>query len=93
VGKTVLLNEIGRKVRAAGYHTISLEAGGPGPYRFRDVATGMGVESSTLGPVRAKMIKEGMIYSPAHGALSFTVPLFDSFLRRIMPDQAILDEG
>ncbi|EQD38606.1 ATPase, partial [mine drainage metagenome] len=26
VGKTVLLNEIGRKARAAGYHTISLEA-------------------------------------------------------------------
>ena len=26
VGKTVLLNEIGRKAHAAGYHTISLEA-------------------------------------------------------------------
>ncbi|OAP91755.1 hypothetical protein A4H96_05980 [Acidithiobacillus ferrooxidans] len=65
---------------------------GAGPYRFRDIATCMGVESSTLGPVRAKMIKEGMIYSPAHGWLNFTVPLFDGFLRRIIPDQTRHDE-
>ena len=64
---------------------------GTGPYRFREVATCMGVESSTLGPVRAKMIKEGMIYSPAYGWLNFTVPLFGDFLRRILPDQTRQD--
>jgi hypothetical protein len=27
-----------------------------------------------------------MIYSPAHGDTMFTVPLFDEFLKRAMPD-------
>jgi hypothetical protein len=27
-----------------------------------------------------------MIYSPAHGDTAFTVPLFDQFMRRTMPD-------
>ena len=27
-----------------------------------------------------------MIYSPAHGDTAFTVPLFDAFLRRVMPE-------
>jgi hypothetical protein len=27
-----------------------------------------------------------MIYSPAYGDTAFTVPMFDSFLRRVMPD-------
>jgi hypothetical protein len=26
-----------------------------------------------------------MIDSPAHGATAFTVPLFDAFMRRVMP--------
>jgi len=28
-----------------------------------------------------------MIYSPAHGDTAFTVPLFDEYLRRAMPDR------
>jgi hypothetical protein len=27
-----------------------------------------------------------MIFSPAHGETAFTVPLFDAFMRREMPD-------
>jgi hypothetical protein len=26
-----------------------------------------------------------MIYSPSHGDTAFTVPLFDGFMKRIMP--------
>jgi hypothetical protein len=26
-----------------------------------------------------------MIYSPAHGDMAFTVPLFDEFMRRAIP--------
>jgi hypothetical protein len=26
-----------------------------------------------------------MVYSPSHGEMAFTVPLFDEFLRRAMP--------
>ena len=38
--------------------------------------------------VRAKLIKKGMIYSPAYGDLAFTVPLFDEFMIRAMPEAA-----
>ena len=38
-----------------------------------------------MGPVRAQLIRKGMIYSPAHGELAFTVPLFDEFMVRQMP--------
>ena len=27
-----------------------------------------------------------MIHSPAHGDTAFTVPLFDQYLKRVMPD-------
>jgi hypothetical protein len=27
-----------------------------------------------------------MIYSPKHGDTAFTVPLFEGFMKRIMPD-------
>ena len=40
---------------------------------------------STLGLVRAKLITKGMIYSPAHGDIAFTVPLFDQFMVRAIP--------
>ena len=58
---------------------------GAGPYRTSDVAEKLSAKLSTLGPVRASLIKKGMIYSPAHGDMDFTVPLFDAFMRRVMP--------
>jgi hypothetical protein len=36
--------------------------------------------------LRAGLLKKGMIYSPAHGDMTFTVPLFDEFMRRAMPE-------
>jgi FixJ family two-component response regulator len=58
---------------------------GAGPLRTADIADTLGVKISTLGPVRANLIKKGMVYSPSHGEMAFTVPLFDEFLRRAMP--------
>lgn len=55
---------------------------GPGPHRTGDVADALGVKINTLGPVRASLIKKGMVYSPSHGDMAFTVPLFDEFMRR-----------
>lgn len=34
----------------------------------------------------APLIAKGMLYSPSHGDTAFTVPLFDSFMQRVMPD-------
>ena len=59
---------------------------GPGAHRTGDIADTLGVKIATLGPVRAKLIKKGMIYSPVHGDMAFTVPLFDEFMRRAIPE-------
>ncbi len=58
---------------------------GPGPYRTGDIADTLGIKINTLGPLRASLIKKGMVYSPSHGEMAFTVPLFDEFMRRAMP--------
>jgi hypothetical protein len=59
---------------------------GSGPYRTGDIADALGVRINKLGPVRASLIKKGMIYSPAHGDMAFTVPLFDEYMRRAIPE-------
>jgi AAA ATPase domain len=59
---------------------------GVGPYRTGDIADTLGVKITTLGPLRAGLIKKGMVYSPSHGEMAFTVPLFDEFMRRAMPE-------
>jgi predicted transcriptional regulator len=59
---------------------------GTGPHRSGDIASELDREVTSLGPTRAKLIAKGMIWSPHHGDTAFTVPLFDEFMRRIMPD-------
>ena len=58
---------------------------GVGPYRTADIANTLKVKINRLGPVRSGLIKKGMVYSPSHGDMAFTVPLFDEFMRRVMP--------
>jgi hypothetical protein len=38
------------------------------------------------GPLRNGLIKKGMIWSPAHGQTAFTVPMFDAFMIRAIPE-------
>lgn len=59
---------------------------GPGPYRSGDIANALSVKISSIGPVRSSLIQKGMIYSPAHGDVAFTVPLFDQFMLRAIPN-------
>jgi hypothetical protein len=58
---------------------------GEGAQRTGDIADALKVKVTSLGPVRAKLIKKGMIYSPAHGDMAFTVPLFGEFMIRAIP--------
>lgn len=60
---------------------------GPGPHRSGDIAEELGRIVSSLGPTRAGLIAKGMIWSPTHGDTAFTVPLFDEFMKRIMPGE------
>ena len=58
---------------------------GPGPHRSGDIANAMGGPVSKFAPLRQSLIVKGMIWSPSHGDTAFTVPLFDQFMKRIMP--------
>ena len=59
---------------------------GSGTQRSSDIADALGVKLTSIGPRRAQLIKKGMIYSPTYGDLAFTVPLFDEFMMRAMPE-------
>lgn len=59
---------------------------GPGPHRSGDISKLLGREVQTVAPTRAKLIEKGMVYSPSHGDTGFTVPLFDAFMRRVIPE-------
>lgn len=58
----------------------------PQPCKSGDIASILAVKINSLGPVRADLINKGMIYSPAHGDIAFTVPLFEQFMLRVMPE-------
>jgi AAA+ ATPase superfamily predicted ATPase len=55
---------------------------GKGPYLMNSVAKEMGIQTSSASPTRATLIRKGFVYTPRHGYIDFTVPLFDEFLNR-----------
>lgn len=59
---------------------------GPGPHRSGDIAEAAGYLVNEVAPTRRALISAGMIYSQRHGETAFTVPLFDQFMKRVMPD-------
>jgi len=59
---------------------------GRGNYKSGDIAKLLGKNTNSFGPVRDGLIRKGMIYSSKHGTLDFTVPLFDQFMRRTVPN-------
>lgn len=69
----------------------AMAALGSGPHRSGDVVDKLRRNVTALGPTRSQLIAKGMIWSPNHGDTAFTVPLFDAFLRRILPDEDIED--
>ena len=58
---------------------------GAGPHRSGDIAVMRGKKVNAFGPLRKSLIAKGMIWSPSYGDTAFTVPLFDEFMKRIMP--------
>jgi AAA ATPase domain len=57
---------------------------GPGTHKSGDIADMLKLKTTSVAPVRSKLITKGMIYSPAHGDAAFTVPMFDAYMRRAM---------
>ena len=58
---------------------------GAGAQRTGAIAEMLGVGAANVGPIRQHLIDKGMIWSPRHGQTSFTVPMFDQFMKREMP--------
>jgi hypothetical protein len=58
---------------------------GPGAHRSGDIAAVLEKSVTALATLRQSLIVKGMIWSPSHGDTDFTVPLFDDFMKRIMP--------
>jgi hypothetical protein len=63
---------------------------GPGPHRSGDIAACMKSTVNSLAPTRSSLIGKGMVWSPNHGDTAFTVPMFDEFMKRIMPGNSWL---
>lgn len=63
-------------------YVIAMAQLGAGPYRSSDIAAALGETPQSLGPRRAQIISKGMIYSPSHGDIAFTVPMFNDYLIR-----------
>lgn len=59
---------------------------GSGTNRSGDIAHLLEKEVQAVAPIRANLINKGMIFSPEHGDNSFTVPLFDGYMKRVMPN-------
>ncbi|HYH78834.1 MAG TPA: hypothetical protein VEX86_03535 [Longimicrobium sp.] len=59
---------------------------GPGAHRSGKIAGLLGLSVNAAGSLRDGLIKKGMIYSRHYGSADFTVPMFDDFMRRSMPD-------
>ncbi len=54
-----------------------------------DIAFLLKKEVQSVAPVRASLIKKGMIYSPSHGETAFTVPLFHDFMKRAIKNMEL----
>lgn len=59
---------------------------GPGPHRSSDIAEMLGRKITSVAPTRSALIHKGIVFGSSHGDTAFTVPLFDAFLRRAIPE-------
>jgi hypothetical protein len=58
----------------------------PGPVRSSAVAALLGKKTASVAPTRDGLIKKALCYSPRWGEIDFTVPMFDQFMKRWIPD-------
>ena len=63
---------------------------GPGPVRSGEVAKLLKKSSPALGPTRDGLIRKALCYAPRYGEIDFTVPMFDAFMKRWIPERVIL---
>lgn len=62
---------------------------GPDPQKASAVANVIHRGSQSLGPTRSELIDMALLYTPSHGYAAFTVPQFDRFMQREMPEVVV----
>jgi hypothetical protein len=62
---------------------------GPEMQKAQAVADVMSRKSTQLGPTRAQLIDMGLLFTPEHGYAEFTVPHFDKFMLRAIPELVV----
>ena len=58
---------------------------GPEPARSTAVANELCLTVQQAAPIRDELIKKGVAYSTMRGRVTFTVPKFDEFIKRKIP--------
>lgn len=66
---------------------------GPGKQKAQDVAAVLGRQSTQVAPFRSELISMGLLYTPDHGYADFTVPHFDQYMKRVMPQLVRIDDA
>lgn len=56
------------------------------PSQTSEVARRVGLKITSLGPYRANLMAKGLIYSPEHGQVAYTVPGMAAFVDRHRDD-------
>lgn len=62
---------------------------GPSPQVAGEVAGLLNRTSQQCGPTRARLIDKGLLYTPSYGYAAFTVPQFDRYLKRRIPELVV----
>lgn len=75
-----------RATRAEQRYLRAMAADGHAGSAAGEVAARMKRTQQSVGPLRAKLISKGLIYSPEHGTIAFTVPGMASFITRQPPE-------
>lgn len=63
-------------------YMLAMAEDGEGPSKTGEIATRVGSSAASLGQYRAQLIAKGLVYSPEHGEIAFTVPGMADFIRR-----------
>ena len=64
---------------------VMADISGPEAKPLADIARGMGRSANSLSMLRQSLIRKGVLFSSEVGTVSYTVPMFGAYMKRILP--------
>jgi AAA ATPase domain len=68
-------------------YLVAMASDHEGASQTADIAKRMGRTQSNLGPIRAGLIRKGLVYPPEYGKIAFTVPGMAGFVQRYSSEE------